>query len=127
MFQKNIIKGNQKWISVGRLENSNLDEQRILAYGMQEMGKMDMWKFWERKTEGAGYATQPGGASNGPRGAVTSGVGGGDDHRDSDVETGIGCQHSGGDLRCEAEIVGRECGDEIVGREWRDAQQPVEI
>ena len=34
MFQKNIIEGNQQWIIVGRLENSNLDEQRMLAYGM---------------------------------------------------------------------------------------------
>ena len=38
-----------------------------------------MWKFWERKTEGAGYATQPGGASNGPRGAVVCRGRGGDD------------------------------------------------
>jgi hypothetical protein len=50
MAHRDLLLGNQKWMSAGRMEASSLEEQRLLAYGKkQEVSQKDVWKFWEVK------------------------------------------------------------------------------
>ena len=76
MLHMNKIQGNQKWISVRQMEKSNLEEQRLLAYG--DVEPRDECGADQRNIEECYEdATQPGGASIGPRGAVVCGREGG--------------------------------------------------
>lgn len=82
------VKESHEWISARQLEQYNLEEQRYLAYGMKEKAKKvddECEPRGESRVEcvtgqaSERDAAQPGGAYNGPRGAVACGREGGDE------------------------------------------------